>query len=119
MIKDKELKKIIELLEAIQLSESFSTMRHVPTEYTLTLKRKLRQILESYSKDAVFYLYLLVHLGEANPSLEQASKIIDHLHKKRTKDSAYLIDYLVRKEGLIEPLLRGNHILKTLSKDNT
>ena len=114
MINDKTVKKIIDLLESIQLSESFSTMRHVPTEYTLTLKTKLRNLLDPLSNHQILYLDLLIHLGEENPSNDLIDETIKRLVSKLNHDfnKEVSIKKILRKENLIEPFLRGHYLIK-------
>ena len=112
MIKEKTLNKIIDLLESIKLSESFSTMRHVPTEYTLTLKRKLRNHLNQLTLDDIITLSVWVELGKEMPSKEHLktfeAQLSRRLNYKSNKED--LIDQLIRQEGLVDYLLKGKHL---------
>ena len=114
MINEKTLKQIIDLLESMQLSESFSTMRHVPTEHTLTLKTKLRNLLEPLTNHQILYLDLLIHLGEENPNKSQVKNTTKRLIPKLNHDfnKEDTIKKILRKENLIEPFLRGHYLIK-------
>ena len=112
MIKEKTLNKLIDLLESIKLSESFSTMRHVPTEYTLTLKRKLRNQLNQLTLDDIITLSVWVEIGKEMPSKEHLKTFEAQVSKrlKHKSDKEDLIDQLIRQEGLVDDLLKGKHL---------
>ncbi len=114
MIDDKTLNKFIDLLESIKLSESFSAMRHLPTEQTLNLKRKLRKQLERLPLNEQRYFYVLVKLGEEAPSDAHLTHFVRQELKHPTD---YQLDDLLRKENLIDALLKGQNLIQKLPRD--